>query len=552
MEAKHRVAITHYREGQLREIFDGLDFDSIGVIDLEELKNAVQYAEEQLKGKRGPSFKDVGKMFEAMDEDGNGEVDYHEFMIAMTGSAKSLIDVASEQDIEKLRAKFKEYAVKKKREHCIKCIGEERPLTTATTMSGIGGHGGSGHAGASAVPSVATDVNKCKYFTTLFNIGASQNGQEDFEEHDHAANKHNGHLSIRHKIQAEHPSPKVKVAPNSPVHIERILDPFAGLDIDSIEKNSNPTKKDMFYYHLESRIREERRQAYVDLQKDSEARDVEKRVLHEKQYILDVRKPGPYDCRQKYLRQRKERALSPIRREDVKHKIGAKLAATRDAKIIRNQRTDAPPPEDGMVDTDRGLLPDLDIDAYKIESEDEYDISFDEFQSINVENIPRSFSGAVSTLPTSLIPSGVNTKPQSSSRPAMAIQALRTQRDDLLQDTAGKKLKQETIDKYVFELGSFDDDRRSVGIFTEKELKKKQKTEATRKNKQSSKTLQPVYPPPNVAHSSDNMKSVLLNCLRTPKHPLSASLSSLPASLYTPTARGNGVRSMASLAQTVN
>ena len=47
-----------------------------------------------------------------MDEDGNGdgEVDFHEFTIAMTGSATSTIDSASEYDVERLTKRFIEYA----------------------------------------------------------------------------------------------------------------------------------------------------------------------------------------------------------------------------------------------------------------------------------------------------------------------------------------------------------------------------------------------------------------------------------------------------------
>ena len=37
-EAKHRVAITHFRGSQLREIFVGLDFEDENVIDMDELK----------------------------------------------------------------------------------------------------------------------------------------------------------------------------------------------------------------------------------------------------------------------------------------------------------------------------------------------------------------------------------------------------------------------------------------------------------------------------------------------------------------------------------
>jgi hypothetical protein len=60
-------------------------------------------------------------------------VDYHEFMIGMTGSSQSFIETASEQDIDKLKAKFSEYATIKKREHLVKAI-EERAQATATPL----------------------------------------------------------------------------------------------------------------------------------------------------------------------------------------------------------------------------------------------------------------------------------------------------------------------------------------------------------------------------------------------------------------------------------
>ena len=63
MTAYHRVAMTHFREDQLRESFVELDFDNIGVIDLDELQMVVKYAGDQLRVKRGPSFKNVAKMF---------------------------------------------------------------------------------------------------------------------------------------------------------------------------------------------------------------------------------------------------------------------------------------------------------------------------------------------------------------------------------------------------------------------------------------------------------------------------------------------------------
>ena len=89
----------------MRESFVELDFDNIGVIDLDELQMVVKYAGDQLRVKRGPSFKNVAKMFAQMDEDGNGEEDDHEFMVEM----------ALEQDVNMLRAKFSEFAMERDR-----------------------------------------------------------------------------------------------------------------------------------------------------------------------------------------------------------------------------------------------------------------------------------------------------------------------------------------------------------------------------------------------------------------------------------------------------
>ena len=338
MEAKHRVAITHFREGQLREIFDGLDFDSTGIIDLAELKNAVQYAEDELKGKKGPSFKDVAKMFDAMDEDGNGEVDYHEFMISMTGSSKSFIDQASEQDVEKLRAKFKEYAIKKKREYFVKAI-DDKPVVGSNIAPGRHTPAPPTLNPTGSIESLAnqglSDGEKCKYFTSLFRIGGSgstpskdllkpqvTHSESDTDHHiphpgstiahlnTHAdretANSrssmhspksdtsgmaesrassplhHHAHSSHSHHRE-RHERPATHLQPNSPERIEQILEPFAKIDKASREQNRNPTDKEFFYYQLEDRIKQERRQAYADIHMDPEARDTESRVLHEKE-----------------------------------------------------------------------------------------------------------------------------------------------------------------------------------------------------------------------------------------------------------------------------
>jgi Ca2+-binding EF-hand superfamily protein len=594
-DAKHRVAITHYREGQLREIFDGLDFDSQGVIDLEELKSAVQYAEDQLKGKRGPSFKDVGKMFEAMDEDGNGEVDYHEFMCAMTGSSKSLIDIASESDIEKLRAKFKEYAIKKKREHFHKVIGEERPVTSMTTVSAASPTQTHASAAANANGNTTStapvsDIEKCKYFTALFNIYGDPASANNFLAFKDTIND-NVSLgsssarvkSIRHQIADEHPSPHIKMAPDSPAQIERILDPFAGLDFESMERNLNPTKKDLFYYQLEGRIRDERRQAFNDLQKDSEARDMENRVLHEKQYILEVRRPGPYDCGARHLKEKRDQleqqkleqqkhrhhphngSLSPIKAVGltVKARMEARLAATKDVKAIRKQRQQSQRTDtggsDGGLFFNFGELLDGIVEADETDanmddgSPVENVISFDEYQSIDLSNIPRMSSSIPASALASARNSTPNTKPPSrnanSSRGGYTsrynsnkgvLQALSKQKQDFLQDAVGKQQRQETVDKYVLELDSFDNDRRSVGLFTDREVKKQQQHKHA--VAQRKKILEPIP----TRRSEDNIKSVLLNCFPADNRSMSASMSALP-----PNAWSGGRNLQGSQSQTV-
>ena len=118
-----KVPLTYYRERQLRSIFRGLDFDGMGDIHLDLVKEAADYAEEKLKPKRGqPVFTNVRGMFEAMDEDGDGTVDFHEFTIAMTGSSSSTMDRATEHDVERLTARFLEFANIKKRERAVKVI----------------------------------------------------------------------------------------------------------------------------------------------------------------------------------------------------------------------------------------------------------------------------------------------------------------------------------------------------------------------------------------------------------------------------------------------
>lgn len=79
--------IAPSRALQLRAIFRGLDFDSSGEISLVELKEAVTFVAKSSKPGEDPIFEDPDKIcrfFESMDIDGNGTVDFQEFLLGMT------------------------------------------------------------------------------------------------------------------------------------------------------------------------------------------------------------------------------------------------------------------------------------------------------------------------------------------------------------------------------------------------------------------------------------------------------------------------------------
>lgn len=181
-ESFEKVPLTYYRERQLRAVFRGLDFDGMGTIHLELVKDAADYAEEKLKPKRGPPvFVNVRGMFEAMDEDGDGTVDFHEFTIAMTGSSSSAIDSASEHDVENLTSRFLEFANIKKRERAVQMIQDNIPLSEmeAPTMDDLRNREGRMSPGAKMlaadIPALdisqkAYDLDKLDQFRTCFSV----------------------------------------------------------------------------------------------------------------------------------------------------------------------------------------------------------------------------------------------------------------------------------------------------------------------------------------------------------------------------------------------
>ena len=74
---------------QLRSIFRGLDFDGSGEIDIDELKDAVKFVANADTGSPPLIEKpeEIVQLFESMDIDKNGTVDFDEFLVGMTTSS---------------------------------------------------------------------------------------------------------------------------------------------------------------------------------------------------------------------------------------------------------------------------------------------------------------------------------------------------------------------------------------------------------------------------------------------------------------------------------
>lgn len=120
-----KVAISIFQERQLREIFNGLDLENNGVINLAQLQEAARYVENSTKDSVTP-LKNVYELFANMDDDGNGEVDFHEFTQAMIISK-----ARSEIEVQRMHQKFIEFSFTKKREYSLKCIEEIRKKVEA-------------------------------------------------------------------------------------------------------------------------------------------------------------------------------------------------------------------------------------------------------------------------------------------------------------------------------------------------------------------------------------------------------------------------------------
>ena len=120
-----KVAVTVADEEQLREIFDAFDFDKSGNVSLLEFDKALAYIRESRHFRKlHKELDNLHQTFIEMDVDGDATVDYQEFTIGMTGTANGALDGFSPTDLNKLLAKFVEFALITKRQRNIDAISE--------------------------------------------------------------------------------------------------------------------------------------------------------------------------------------------------------------------------------------------------------------------------------------------------------------------------------------------------------------------------------------------------------------------------------------------
>ena len=131
INSTHRIAISSGREKQLRNIFNGLDFNSKGYIDLNVFKMVVKHAEErgfslqvqdlikevELTFRHSEGFIKFKDSYNTKTNKQTYLISFYEFMTTMIGSTNSIIDTASEDEIGKLQYCFADYSNTIKREN---------------------------------------------------------------------------------------------------------------------------------------------------------------------------------------------------------------------------------------------------------------------------------------------------------------------------------------------------------------------------------------------------------------------------------------------------
>lgn len=249
-----KVPMSHFREKQLREMFKGLDFQNCNAIDLDELKDAVKFVQERTKNRRGGSIlQNIQGMFEAMDDNGDGTVDFQEFCAAMTGSTKSALGSASEYDIEKLHMRFVQYAREKKRRLAIDTIGTHLSTPLSSPM-------------AKHAEAPTNDYPRYKNFRTLFEIGKETTLDD---------------ATAQTNLIESRLANKVLPLPGAS-WLEDVAKSFVD---DYLENKQEKGENDAEYRGIFENYRSQRLSYLESLKRDTEARALEERIAEERKYV---------------------------------------------------------------------------------------------------------------------------------------------------------------------------------------------------------------------------------------------------------------------------
>ena len=373
-----KVPLTYYRERQLRSIFRGLDFDGMGDIHLDLVKEAADYAEEKLKPKRGePVFVNVRGMFEAMDEDGDGTVDFHEFTIAMTGSSTSTMDKASEHDVERLTARFLEFANIKKRERAVAEIHDDSSAQE-TVEKGVPTFAEIRHHESRMHPIAKEIMLKEADYLNLSKISYDAHKLDSFRACFSVFNKNVSTEDVIAEAKAREEARKKSRAPQKERKKEKTYDDEIPNFTDEVSKTQeildihlNDTKG--FHYSAKSHHTEEEKQAKqeefmkiqsreksrrlflaAEFQKDVDITEGRRRELAEQKYIASfnrVKKPTISEL----ARRKRKPTLLPLDPYPVKNGLKMQIEARKDIaalkESLRNQRKGSDASECSSVKT---------------------------------------------------------------------------------------------------------------------------------------------------------------------------------------------------------
>ena len=332
-DCKLKVAMSHFRERQLREIFNGLDYKTEGEINLDDLKNACAYVEESLEGKRGDQLHNLQEMFTLMDEDKSGSVDFQEFCAGMSGSSKSTIDSASEHAIDKLHWKFVEYSRIYKRQKAIDEIyshdenrkPDSERYNSFRTLFNVG-WGLKSHTiknfdkdqeaekelklkqqGGSSTANTRTGTANTNTSTHTDDDGSATNTTNTSAEHDVSHGKHNKHhgpppgadAETLHKHNRKHLSHSASVSQilfmteGRKLYMPSKADTLANSVAMAAHGEEMPLAdmsvkdKNAAYEELQARLRCHRIIAQENMLRDPDARQVQRRIEQEAKFIRD-------------------------------------------------------------------------------------------------------------------------------------------------------------------------------------------------------------------------------------------------------------------------